>query len=336
MNDTLRNNFDTISLSLNVHDTINLCESNRIATMVCNDPSYWKRKAIHNYDFDLNCIEASRSLALSHKYFLLEKLMLLPLNDPLLVHAHNLYFWNKKYQYIFGIPDLVNNQPNQRSEVNIWEYTTANLLYHIPTQGISWSIIGTLIQTLGEPFINMVSKYGINILLTRKKVLLPQYEQLAINKLLHVVKSITNDNYDDLHMSESYDFVMEKVFQSLVIQKYKQRDTPEYNSILFLLKQVIPFVEPNWYFLVADDYQSEHNKPIPKKERARYISLYRIGILRYILLDIRGEKLNKTPELSSFLKSINELLEEWTVTLTAKYAGQVASNYHILKEWRRK
>lgn len=74
--DTLRNNFDNVSLSLSYTETVNICNSNKSARYLC-DNNYWKRKAKVNYDYDLEYVPISLSDVgnMRKQYQMLEKLM---------------------------------------------------------------------------------------------------------------------------------------------------------------------------------------------------------------------------------------------------------------------
>lgn len=101
-----------------------------------------------------------------------------------------------------------------------------------------------------------------------------------------------------------------------MIDKYNDSKIPDYYSILFILDEIVPYIEPDWMLLAEQDYEYEHNnKPLPKKQRDKLISIYRTSIILDMVNKIKEAKMKKTPSLMKFLSALDELLDEWDNSL---------------------
>jgi hypothetical protein len=108
----MKHNLEQISLSSSYRDTISLCKTNKNYMFLCESDGYWKRKAMHNYEFDLDRITIWNQNNRG-KYKWLEQSFMTPINTDeietsleyffddnrfFLPVFNNLYYWTRRLE----------------------------------------------------------------------------------------------------------------------------------------------------------------------------------------------------------------------------------------------
>lgn len=293
---TLRNNFVDISISFSYKETINLCNTNKEFNKICFDVAYWKVKASANYDYDLTCITANRTL--SQKYFLLEKMMQFPLTDPLFSRANNIYFWNKKFKYFYGINDMIN-----KSNINSIHLFASILENVYQNKFVSWHNLQDIFHFGKQSLLDVIIMYGMKNIVDREHItiLSPQQQETMARIIKLIVGSTPNIVINELAKSEDYDGILlylnqfmeymnvGVLGQSVEAQKF---DTAEFKTKI--LNDVISEISG------IAHYKYKKNSKIPKNfiidtfvllekwQWKKDISLYTIASQNIIYYEIRN------------------------------------------------
>lgn len=185
--DTLRINFNQITLNLSYKATISFCNTNKQFRPLCDSVNYWIEKAEVNYDFDLSKMGSLR-IGANKKYERLEEIMKTDIHT-LFSRKTKLttYMWNKKLEQDYGVADIIGKSTiTMRQLIDL--VTDIEAL-----AGTSSNIPDTAIITfLKSNYPNIIShivEYGFNF--NKDSKLLPIQNQADI---AFFIKNVDNPN----------------------------------------------------------------------------------------------------------------------------------------------